>query len=204
MSEPTIVRSRPLKHGAPAPDLLSRMLLVFAALIVLATVPLAGGSLAALADAPLRGAWVVALALGVQILIVSVLPGLSPEVFKPVHAATYGLLGWFLWLNRRLPGVWIIAVGGFANAAAIIANGGVMPAAPEALAVAGLPAEKAGEFANSAAVQTPVLGWLGDVFAVPEAFGPAANVFSIGDVIIAVGLAVALHRLAARSAQLAT
>jgi len=179
------------------------MLLVFAALIVLATVPLAGGSLAALADVRLRGAWLVALALGVQILIVSVLPGLSPAVFKPVHAATYGLLGCFLWLNRGLSGVWIIAVGGLANAVAIVANGGVMPASPEALAVAGLPAEKAGEFANSAAVQTPVLAWLGDVFAVPAAFGPAANVFSIGDVIIAVGLAVALHRLAARSAQLA-
>ena len=203
MSEPTFVRSPPLKHGAPAPDLLRRMLLVFAALLVLATVPLAGGSLAALADVRIRGAWVVGLAMGIQILIVSVLPGLSPEVFRPVHAATYGLLGWFLWLNRRLPGVWIIGVGGAANAVAIVANGGVMPAAPEALAVAGLPAEKAGEFANSAAVQTPVLGWLGDVFAVPGALGPAANVFSIGDVIIAVGLAVALHRLAARSAQLA-
>jgi hypothetical protein len=107
------------------------MLLVFAALIVLATVPLAGGSLAALADVRLRGVWVVATALGVQILIVSVLPGLSPEVFRPVHAATYGLLGWFLWLNRRLPGVWIIGLGGMANAIAIVANGGGRPARRE-------------------------------------------------------------------------
>jgi hypothetical protein len=179
------------------------MLLVLAALVVLATVPLAGGSLGALADVRLRGTWVVATALGAQILIVSVLPGLSPVAFRGVHAATYALLGWFLWLNRRLPGMWVIGVGGLANAVAIVANGGVMPAAPEALATAGLPAEKAGEFANSAAVHAPVLGWLGDVFAVPASLGPAANVFSAGDVIIAVGLAVALHRLGARSAQVA-
>jgi len=179
------------------------MLLVFAALLILATVPLAGGSLGALADVRLRGSAVVAVALGVQILIVSVLPGLSPDVFRVVHAGTYALLGWFVWLNRRLPGAWIIGLGGLANAIAIVANGGVMPADPGALATAGLPAEKAGEFANSAAVHAPVLGWLGDVFAVPEAFGPAANVFSAGDVLIAVGLAVALHRLAGRSAKLA-
>lgn len=181
------------------------MLLVYAALFILATVPLTGGSLAALADVRLRGAWLVALALGVQIVIVSVLPGLAAEVFKPVHAATYGMLAAFLWLNRRLPGVWIIGLGGLANAVAIVANGGVMPASGGALAVAGLPPEKPGEFANSAAVHSPSLGWLGDVFAVPEALGPLANVFSAGDVIIAVGLAVALHRLAGRrpSAQLA-
>jgi Family of unknown function (DUF5317) len=179
------------------------MLLVFAALVILATVPLAGGSLGALADVRLRGTWVVTAALGVQILIVSVLPGLSPDVFRVVHAGTYGLLAWFLLLNRRLPGVWIIGLGGLANAIAIVANGGVMPADPGALARAGLPPEKAGEFANSAAVNAPVLGWLGDVFAVPDTFGPAANVFSAGDVIIAIGLAVALHRLAGRPAELA-
>ena len=181
------------------------MLLVYAALLIVATVPLAGGSLAALADVRLRGAAIVALALGVQVLITTVFPGLSDDVFRAVHAATYGLLAWFLWLNRRLPGVWIIGLGGLANAVAIVANGGVMPAAEGALATAGLPAETPGEFANSAAVGSPVLGWLGDVFAVPEALGPFANVFSVGDVVIAVGLAVALHRLAARpSAQLAT
>ena len=86
------------------------MLLVYAALLILATVPLAGGSLAALADVRLRGAWLVALALGVQVLITTVLPGMAEDLFRVVHAATYGPLGGFLWLNRRLPGVWIAAV----------------------------------------------------------------------------------------------
>jgi hypothetical protein len=167
-------------------------------------VPLAGGSVAALAEVRLRGTAIVALALGVQVLITTLVPGLADGAFRVVHAGTYALLAVFLWLNRRLPGVWIIGLGGLANAVAIVANGGVMPAADAALATAGLPAETPGEFANSAAVHAPVLGWLGDVFAVPDALGPLANVFSAGDVIIAVGLAVALHRLAAPSGQLAT
>src|SRR5829696_2987220 len=133
------------------------MLLVYAALLIVATVPLAGGSLAALADVRLRGTAVVALALGAQVLITTVLPGLADEAFRAVHAATYALLAWFLWLNRRLPGVWIIGLGGLANAAAIVANGGVMPAGEAALATAGLPAEPPGQFANSAAVHAPVL-----------------------------------------------
>ena len=56
------------------------MLLVYAALLILATVPLAGGSLAALADVRLRGAWLVALALGVQVLITTVLPGMAEDL----------------------------------------------------------------------------------------------------------------------------
>ncbi|MEA2311260.1 MAG: hypothetical protein QOE28_1228 [Solirubrobacteraceae bacterium] len=171
------------------------MLLVYAALLILATVPLAGGRLGALADVPLRGAALVALALGTQVLIVSVIPGAGQGSFRMVHVATYAALAGFVWLNRRLPGVRLVALGALANAAAIVANGGVMPAAPGALAAAGLAADKPGEFANSAAVHAPALGFLGDVFAVPAAWGPAANVFSIGDLVIAAGLAVALHRL---------
>jgi hypothetical protein len=43
-------------------------------------------------------------------------------------------------------------------------------------------------------LENPRLPWLGDVFAVPEGF-PLANVFSIGDIIMAVGAAYAVHRI---------
>jgi hypothetical protein len=172
------------------------VLLVYAALLVLATVPVAGGRLGALAAVQLRGTPLVALALGVQVLIVSVVPGAPAGVLRVVHLSTYLVLAAFLWLNRRIAGVWLVAAGAACNAAAIAANGGVMPAAPAALAAAGLPPDKPGEFANSAALHAPSLSWLGDVFATPAAWGPAANVFSAGDLLIALGLAVALHRLA--------
>ncbi|MBK5250797.1 MAG: DUF5317 family protein, partial [Actinomycetales bacterium] len=45
-------------------------------------------------------------------------------------------------------------------------------------------------FTNSAVVDHPVLPWLGDVFAWPDPL-PLANVFSVGDVLIAVGVLLA-------------
>jgi hypothetical protein len=43
-------------------------------------------------------------------------------------------------------------------------------------------------------VDGSALSWLGDVFAVPDSW-PLSNVFSVGDVLIAVGLFVGLHCL---------
>jgi hypothetical protein len=170
------------------------MLLVVVALLCLALALATGGSLAALADVRLRAPWLVGLALGAQVVIVSIVPGSFDGLHAPVHIATYGLLGAFLWCNRRLPGLVFVAAGCAANAAAIIANGGVMPATAGALAAAGMPAEKTGEFANSAVVESSALSWLGDVFAVPASW-PLSNVFSIGDVLVAAGLTIALAML---------
>ena len=101
--------------------------------------------------------------------------------------------GLFLVANRELPGIPLVVLGAAANLLAIAANGGVMPASPSALATAGLPPEQPG-FANSAALAHPRLAFLGDVFAIPAGW-PLANVFSVGDVLIAAGAAVAIHGL---------
>jgi hypothetical protein len=66
-----------------------------------------------------------------------------------------------------------------------------MPASPEAVAAAGLPPDPPG-FANSAVLPDPRLAFLGDVFAIPRSW-PLANVFSVGDVLIAVGAAAAVQ-----------
>jgi hypothetical protein len=170
------------------------MLLVAVALLAVLSVFAGRGRLSALADIPLRGTGLVATALGTQVLLVSVIPDAVEHVGAAIHLATYGLLAAFIWLNRRIPGMVVLAAGAGLNAAAISANGGVMPASPSALAAAGMPAEKPGEFANSAVVDGSALSWLGDVFAVPHAW-PLSNVFSVGDVLIAVGLFVGLHCL---------
>jgi hypothetical protein len=172
------------------------MLLVVVALLSLATVVVGRGRIGALADVRLRGTGLVAIALGAQIVVVSIIPGELDGIHAPIHLATYVLLAAFLWLNRTIPGMVLVGLGAAANAVAIFANAGVMPASAHALARAGLPPEKPGEFANSAVVNAPALGWLGDIFAVPASW-PASNVFSIGDVLIAVGLTVGLHCLAA-------
>jgi hypothetical protein len=90
--------------------------------------------------------------------------------------------------NLAIPGMAIVALGAAANLAAILANGGSMPADPDALATAGL---AAGGHTNSVVVAAPVLAFLTDIFAVP-AWVPFANVFSVGDVLIAIGIAVAI------------
>src|SRR4051794_8291606 len=123
------------------------LLVAFAGLAVL-SVLVARGRLSALADVPLRASGLVVAALGVQVLIVSVLPGAVENAGAPIHLGTYGLLAAFIWLNRRIPGMVVLAIGAALNAVAIAGNGGIMPASPSALAAAGMPAEKPGEFAN--------------------------------------------------------
>ena len=168
------------------------MLIGAAFLICLATVPAAGGRLGLLGRVPLKGGAVVLLALALQIGIVSAFPGEgSHGVHSAVHLASYVLVAVFLVLNRDFPYLWLIASGGALNFLAIAANGGVMPADPDALAAAGIAPEPTG-FANSRAVEDPRLPFLGDVFWVPPSW-PVSNVFSVGDVLIVVGAFLALH-----------
>jgi Family of unknown function (DUF5317) len=163
--------------------------LVFLACV--ATVPLAGGRIAALADLRFRAAGLLMAAIVAQVLIVSVFPQGSATFHNAVHIATYVVVAVFVVLNRRIPWVWLVALGGALNFAAIAANGGVMPAAPRALRGAGFALDPAG-FTNSGAVSHPHLQFLGDVFWIPSSF-PISNVFSVGDVLILLGALLAMH-----------
>jgi MFS family permease len=169
------------------------VLLVAFVVLAVATVPIFGGKLGSLAELRFRHAWTLVSALAVQILIVSVIPDSDGAFHGLAHIGSYVLAGLFVLANRRLPGMWLIAVGGAMNLAAIAANGGVIPASPTALALAGRAASHAG-FRNSAALADPNLAFLGDIFALPPPF-PFHNVFSAGDLCIALGAAVVLHRI---------
>jgi hypothetical protein len=173
------------------------MILIVIAALCLITVPLTGGSLSRLADLQLRWLWLAPVALAVQVLIITIAPGGNTTVHAAVHIGTYGLIALFLWLNRNIAGAPIIGVGVLANTAAIVANGGVMPAAVSAQRLAGLVEGGAG-FHNSAPILHPHLLWLGDIIPVP---GPLPNVLSIGDCLIFAGMLVLLH-LATRQRRL--
>jgi hypothetical protein len=140
---------------------------------------------------PIRHAWAIWATLVGQVALAWVPAG---GVAEWLHLATYGAAGWFAWANRRLPGVPLMALGGALNLAAIVANGGVMPASPSAWERAGFEVPEPGDeqFTNSAPVEDATLGFLGDVFAIPEGW-PFANVFSVGDVVIVVGLGWLAH-----------
>jgi DHA3 family macrolide efflux protein-like MFS transporter len=162
--------------------------------LTLLTVPLFRGRLLSLAEVRFRALWALGAALALQAAFLFSTPEAElPALFGSFHVTSYLLAGIFLWTNRGLPGAWLIALGGALNLLAIAANQGIMPASPDALAAAGL-IDAPNWFTNSAALPDPNLAFLGDVFAIPPPF-PVHNVFSPGDILIALGGAFAIHRL---------
>src|SRR3954452_8511711 len=157
----------------------------------LASVPLAGGRIGALAELRFRARGVLFASIVAQVLIISVVPAGSSTLHDAVHIGTYVAVAAFVVANRRMPWVWLVALGGALNFAAIVANGGVMPATPRALTAAGMVVARA-EFTNSGAVAHPHLQFLGDVFWLPSSW-PVSNVFSVGDVVILLGALLAMH-----------
>lgn len=170
------------------------MLFLVAVAAAALTVPLAGGRLAVLAELHLRGRPLLAAALGLQVVAITVLRRPPHAVAAALHLLSYGLAAGFLLANRRLPGVPVMALGGGLNVAAIAVNAGTMPASVGALRRAGI-SVATDHFANSAPVTGARLPFLGDVFAVPPGLG-VANVFSLGDVVVCVGVVVLLHAAA--------
>lgn len=139
--------------------------------------------------------WQAALAgLAVQLVLFS-----SPveERIGPLGAPIYVIstlvvMGALL-RNLRYPGLVVIAVGAALNLIAVVANGGAMPSSPDAwLALTGVAELPVTHFSNAVLIGPDTLfPFLGDVFVWPEPL-PLANVFSIGDAIIAVGAVIFL------------
>jgi hypothetical protein len=167
------------------------MLLVVMAIVLVLSVPLCGGRLSRLGDIRLRATWAVLLSAAIQVGITAVARGGSHIVHVVLHLSSYAFAAWFLIANRRLTGILIVALGAGLNLLAISLNGGVMPAAAGALRIAGI--DTHGGFANSAAVNHPRLGFLGDIIPVPGPW-PIGNVLSVGDLIIFLGALILLHR----------
>ena len=140
-----------------------------------------------MAQLELRHLWLVWAAIISQVLLFEYIgPHIPLGLGNAIHLGTYGLCLVFLWRNRQLPGMWLIALGASCNLAAIAANGGTMPADADAWRRAGLPEFSPEVFENSKALSNPRLAFLGDIFYIPAEW-PLSNVFSIGDVLIVVG-----------------
>ncbi len=151
--------------------------------------------------------WPLALAgLAVQLALFAgpVAQHVGPEGPVIYVASTLVVLAALL-RNLALPGLAIIAIGAILNLIPVIANGGAMPSAPEAwLALNGVAALPVSHFSNSVLIGPDTLfPFLGDVFVWPRPL-PLANVFSIGDAVIAVGgvvfLVAAMRRSEAQTA----
>jgi hypothetical protein len=173
------------------------VLFVLAALAAVVTVPLFGGDLARLAQLRFRHSWLLPCSVGLQFVTMAAWTSGPLWAHRVLHVVSYAGAFTFLGLNRRIRGMWVVAFGALLNFVAIAANGGVMPASASAVRSAGLaPADPT--TANSMVVHGARLLALGDVFALPH-WLPVANVFSVGDVLIAVGAFVVVHRACRRA-----
>lgn len=149
-----------------------------------------GGRLSRVADVRLRTPWLFYVAIGLQLAAFPSLlvPLQAPErLATALSLASYGALLVVFLRNVRLAGMPIAGAGMVLNLTAIIANGGHMPALPRAMRDAGL--SYSGVYNNSVAESSPRLAWLVDRWAAPS-WMPFANVFSVGDVLIAAGVLV--------------
>ena len=151
---------------------------------------LAGGRLEGLAALRLRWAWLAVAGLLVQVVLFSEtgnkLAGASaPTIYV---ASTLAVLVAVV-RNFRITGMPVVALGSLSNLLAISANGGFMPADPAALHAAGL--DGPGSHTNSIVLENPALEPLTDIFAIPASL-PLANVFSVGDVLLGIGIVVVI------------
>ncbi len=148
-----------------------------------------GGRLSRLAQLELRRLELIYAAFAIQLVAFpfAFLPWRTGEsTAKALWLLSYGLLVVAAVANRRLAGALVLALGMALNLVAIAANGGSMPALPSAIQGAGLSFDV---HQNSVAAAVPNLPWLVDRWPAPD-WVPLANVFSVGDVVIAVGAAV--------------
>jgi hypothetical protein len=154
---------------------------------------LAGGEFARLERVSIR--WAPLALMGLLAQLVLFLEPVAERVGAlgmPIYVASTATVLVVVIRNVRLPGLALVAVGAASNLAAIAANGGYMPASAGALAALGK-SINAG-YSNSAIVPAPALAPLTDVIAMPR-WLPFANVFSLGDVLICLGVALAVVAL---------
>jgi hypothetical protein len=164
--------------------------------ILLASIPLGlavgyalGGRLERLGQLGFAWAPLAVIGLLVQVVLFTPIGGRLAGVEPTLYVASTAAVFVAVIRNVRLIGMPIVAVGALSNLVAITLNGGAMPADPNALATAGLAGP--GPNTNSVVLANPVLRPLTDIFAIPAGV-PLANVFSVGDVLIGLGIVVVI------------
>jgi hypothetical protein len=164
--------------------------IAYAIAIGLAIGLILGGGLEALGSLRFRWPWLAVAGLLVQVALFSdPVSAVVGDAGSPIYVGSTVAVLVAVLRNIHLRGLALVAGGAVSNLVAIVANGGVMPADPGALGLAGMD-PKSG-FSNSLSSADPALRPLTDQFALP-AWVPLANVFSVGDVLIALGIVTAI------------
>lgn len=177
------------------------MFILYAVVVGLAIGLAAGGRIGSIGDIRFRWAPLVLLGFGAQVLLFSDAVAERVGDLGPVlYVASTLLVVVAVLRNSAVPGMPLVALGAACNLAAIVANGGFMPASPAAMAALGKAAPTI--YSNSAVVAQPALAPLTDIFALPT-WLPFHNIFSLGDAILAVGVAMVIAIAMRRGARAA-
>ena len=166
------------------------MFILYAVLIGLLLGVLLGGRITALASIDFRWPWLAIGGFLVQVILFSdAVRAVIGDFGPPLYVGSTAAVLLAVVRNVRIPGMALVALGAASNLAAIVANGGFMPASEAALAALGGGLNPG--YTNSTIVADPALEPLTDLYALP-AWLPLANVFSVGDVLIGVGVVVVI------------
>lgn len=156
------------------------------------------GNIGTLSGFRFRWAWVAVAGLLIQVaLFTQAGDAIAGNAGPTIYVASTAAVFLAVLRNIRLPGMVVVALGSMSNLAAIVANGGFMPANAGALATAGF--ADAGSHTNSVVLEHPALQPLTDIFAIPAGI-PLANVYSVGDVLIGLGIVILIATLMRRPA----
>jgi len=169
--------------------------------VALVVALLRGGKLRRLGEAHIRALGAILLALLLQLGISFVLdrwPDVARIVLSSMFVLSYLMLAVALYANRRLPGAMWMVAGATLNFLVIVVNGGRMPVHPWALKLTGqedFMLYLGGDTCATHFLSGPGthLWFLGDVMGIPYIHLKSA--FSIGDVLLMVGLFWAVQRL---------
>ncbi len=156
-----------------------------------------------IAAIPLRAPWLALVALALQVPLLRAPLGPTQQVVaaQAIFLVSHLLLLTFVWLNRRLVGIQIVGLGVLCNLLVILTNGGFMPIAPQTLVHIN-PGSTLDQwtvgyhYGNSKDVillQQDMRLWvLSDVLVLPPPF-PWPTAFSVGDLLVALGIVVLLQ-----------
>jgi hypothetical protein len=144
-----------------------------------------GGRISNLGRLRFRWPWVLLAAVVIREAVI-----LTP--LNRVEGAQYAyalalaaIVAWSVLHFDRLPGIWLLTVGGALNLLVIVANGARMPVAPEFAATLTRHGQLGQYTVMGPGTHLNLLGdWI-NLYPVPEAYSP-------GDVLIALGLAIAV------------
>ncbi len=181
------------------------MIHLFALALAFVAAFLRGGRLAQVRSLRLRLGWLVLLSLALQVAVVYAPPlqaGGRYQLPAILIVLSYLMLVAAVAPNLQVPGMKALGIGLLLNFVVIVANGGFMPVSPEVasqlgLLPPGIDVELGARLARSKdillAPDQTALWVLSDIFST-SLYLPVKTVFSLGDLVSAVGLFQVIQR----------